>query len=1375
MPHFIACNSAARRIAFLLLMTGALSLFSLSKDLFDSIQPTARAAGSVFTVNSTGDGADNNTADNVCDDGTSHCTLRAAIQQANATPGPGIINFQIGSGPQTIRPTQRLPELTGPVVIDGAMQPGYAGAPIIELDGSLAPDGSGLVLLGGDSIVRGLVINSFFGTGIFIGGTKGGNRVEGCYIGTDITGSVARPNGNDGISTPNSNNVIGGTTPAARNVISGNSACGINVRRFCCSGDESPVTGNVIQGNYVGVNAAGDTAIPNGRAGVLITSVNSNVPFTNNLVGGAATGAGNLISGNNGNGVAFEGSQVKNNIVKGNIIGTNASLTAPLPNFHSGVSLEGSNNFVGGTGNGEGNVIAFNGDDGIKNTTFTPSTGNVLRGNSIFSNGLNNFPEGATIGIDLGPSGVTQNDAGDADAGTNDLQNFPVITSVTASASSVNVKGTLNSAASTTYDLDFYASGACNPAGNGEGARRVGSAQVTTDSGGNASFDLTFNVALSANQVFTATATDPAGNTSEFSQCAATGATAGSINFQSTRVSVNEGAGVASFVLTRTGGSAGSITVGYSVRGMTARAGSDFTATQGTFTFADGETSKSFTVPIIDDSLDEDSGKTALVSLSTTGDLDALGSLSTATLTIQDDDPLPSLSIADLSAAEGDSGTTAFDFTVTLSAVSGREVRVVFNTEDGTATGGGNDFSQPVTNGVTIPAGQTSAKLTIPVRGDTDSEPDETFFVRLFGAVNALIADGRAQGTILNDDATPSVSLSVNDVSVTEGDAGMTDAAFNVSLSGASTKTVTVDVSTSAGSAAETEDFLPVSTTLSFAPGELTKTINVPVRGDNVYERNETFTVEMRNSINALMADRSGLGTIIDDEPAPTISLGDAVVTEGDVGVTFISFPVTLSGPAGRPVGFRYRTTGDSAKPGEDFFAVENVAGFDSSLTSTHVFISVFNDTITEGDESFFLDISDAFFSGASETSGLTITRGRGVGVIRDDESASKPPTLQFDASAHTVSEDANSVTVTVTRSGDPSLAVSVDYATRSDNVASAASERNDYTPASGTLRFAAGETTKTFDVLLTDDAYTESEEFITVLLSNSAGGASLGQPAQGRINLLDNDSPPTVGNPIDGTTFFVRQHYHDFLNREPDAAGLNFWVGQTTNCGSPNLEVCRVNVSAAFFKSIEFQETGYLVERTYKTAFGDATSPNVPGTVPVIRLNEFLSDTQEIGRGIVVGQGNWQAQLEANKVAYFQSFVTRTRFSNAAPSSLSPAQFVDALFANAGVTPTAADRQAAIDEFGGASNTADAAARARALRRVAENPTLSRSELNRAFVLMEFFGYLRRNPDGAPDGDFRGWKFWLDKLNSFDGDFVKAEMVKAFIASDEYRHRFGQ
>ncbi len=285
---------------------------------------------------------------------------------------------------------------------------------------------------------------------------------------------------------------------------------------------------------------------------------------------------------------------------------------------------------------------------------------------------------------------------------------------------------------------------------------------------------------------------------------------------------------------------------------------------------------------------------------------------------------------------------------------------------------------------------------------------------------------------------------------------------------------------------------------------------------------------------------------------------------------------------------------------------------------------------------------------------------------------------------------------------------------------------------------------------------------------SNAAGGVAA-TPAF-RFTVFGDTSGITT-NEIDQTDTFVVQHYRDFLNREPDTSGLNFWMNQISQCGTNVgcIEAMRVNTSASFFLSIEFQESGYLVYRFHKSAFG-----NLAGTPVPVRLSDFVADDQQLGQGLIVGQAGWPTVLENNKQAYAAAFVQRGQFTSAFPTSMSPATFVDTLFANAGVTPASADRTAAINEFGAASTTTDVAARARALRRIAENATFASQEFNRAFVLMQYFGYLRRNPNDAPDGNFDGYNFWLTKLNQFNGNYIQAEMVKAFLSSIEYRRRFG-
>jgi hypothetical protein len=266
-------------------------------------------------------------------------------------------------------------------------------------------------------------------------------------------------------------------------------------------------------------------------------------------------------------------------------------------------------------------------------------------------------------------------------------------------------------------------------------------------------------------------------------------------------------------------------------------------------------------------------------------------------------------------------------------------------------------------------------------------------------------------------------------------------------------------------------------------------------------------------------------------------------------------------------------------------------------------------------------------------------------------------------------------------------------------------------------------------------------------------------------------------GNDIDASEFFVRQHYLDFLGREADADGLRFWTNDIESCGLDLQcrQVKRVNVSAAFFLSIEFQNTGYLVERMYKTAYGDRTEASTGLVVPIITRQEFVQDAPLISQNVVINVGNWQAQLEANKAAYALAFVQRARFKTAFPASMTPAQFVSKLNQNTGgVLSQAQVEDTLVAEL--TANNSDAG-RASVLRKVAESAELDAREKNRAYVLMQYFGYLRRNPSDAPERDlnYAGWNFWLGKLEEFGGDAVRAEMVKAFLDSAEYRNRFGQ
>jgi CSLREA domain-containing protein len=546
----------------------------------------AARAANVYTVNSTGDAPDANAGNGVCDDGAGNCTLRAAIEEANATAGTDAINFNItgAAGVRTISPASPLPDINEAVTIDGYTQPGASANTLstsdnavilIEISGANAgANANGLRIVGSGSTISGLAINRFSRDGISLNGGDG-NTISGNFIGTDATGMIDFGNGSIGIegefgSNPNSN-LIGGTTPAARNIISGNNGeAGIE---FNFAGN------NVIQGNFIGLAADGTTALGNtgfgvgagaftggtiiggddaadgtvdgnigarnyisgnGGAGVFFggaafggciiagnyigtdatgtlargngIGIGSNVGVKS-IIGGTTSGAGNLISGNTGDGISA--GFTSNLIVRRNFIGTKADGTTALGNGGDGIDINagGGGDQIGGTNaGGEGNIIAFNAEDGVQidDVGVTPANHSIL-GNSIYSNG--------GLGINLSIDGVTPNDAGDADTGANNRQNYPVINAaVPAGSGSTRVVGTFNSNAGRTFRLEFFDSPAIDASGSGEGRFYVGAIQVTTDASGNAAFDNIFAYAAPVNSYVSSTATDlTTGDTSEFS------------------------------------------------------------------------------------------------------------------------------------------------------------------------------------------------------------------------------------------------------------------------------------------------------------------------------------------------------------------------------------------------------------------------------------------------------------------------------------------------------------------------------------------------------------------------------------------------------------------------------------------------------------------------------------------------------------------------------------------------------------------------------------------------------------------------------------------------------------------------------------------
>lgn len=497
---------------------------------------SAAAQGSrTFVVNGVGDAPDSTIGDGLCATASGACTLRAAIEEANVTPDLDTIAFAIGSGAQHITLLSSLPAATSPVVIDGWTQPGFAGTPLIEIRGSILI-GNGLRILGGTSTLRGLVINGFFSHGVLIA-EGGGNALEGNYIGLDATGTLAVRNQGSGVRIESANNRIGGTEIAQRNVISGNGSVGIDGGVLIFG---SGATGNVVQGNFIGLDASGISPVPNLGRGVAIHYASYN------LVGGPMPGAGNLIAGNRASGVRVM-AQSTGNVIQRNWIGMNKRGEIrvgpwPEPGVLSNaraVHLRGDNNYVLENilvGSAADGVILFNGW-GVDLFPDGNPTNNVIYGNVIAANAQNGI--GAYVGsknrfvsnyifgnghlginlADLELEAVTPNDAGDGDLGTNDFQNFPRLTSATVAGNQTTVAGTLESGADKTHTLEFYATPACAASGHGQGAYPLGQTAVTTNGAGTGTFETVLPVAIPAGWVVTATATNPDGSTSEFSAC----------------------------------------------------------------------------------------------------------------------------------------------------------------------------------------------------------------------------------------------------------------------------------------------------------------------------------------------------------------------------------------------------------------------------------------------------------------------------------------------------------------------------------------------------------------------------------------------------------------------------------------------------------------------------------------------------------------------------------------------------------------------------------------------------------------------------------------------------------------------------------------
>ncbi|HEX8335291.1 MAG TPA: Calx-beta domain-containing protein, partial [Pyrinomonadaceae bacterium] len=575
------------------------------------------------------------------------------------------------------------------------------------------------------------------------------------------------------------------------------------------------------------------------------------------------------------------------------------------------------------------------------------------------------------------------------------------------------------------------------------------------------------------------------------------------LQFSSATYTVGEGSATATITVTRAGGTNGGVTVNYATSDATAVAGSDYTATNGTLTFAEGDNSETFTVAINGDALDEPNEGLNLTLSSPLGG--ALGAQTTAVLHITDDDATPTLSISDVTVTEGNTGmspATNATFVVTLTGASAQPVTVSYNTADGSATQPG-DY-HPKGGTVTYNPGETGTRnIDIEVVGDTADEPNETFNLNLSTPTNATINDGTGVGTITDDDGAP--ALNISDVSVIEGNAGTTAATFTVSLLPASGQTVTVNYAAADGTATTGGgDYAAASGTLTFVPGDTSETVTVNVTGETAAEAHENFVVNLSSPSNAGLGDSQGQGTIRNDDTSLSINdLLDNGINEGNnsVGTSFV-FTVSLSHVSALPVSFNYATANDTATAPHDFIGARATLEIPAGSTSASIAVLVVGDNTFENNEEFAVNLSSAV--------NAVIADAQGRARILNDEAASLfqisgGPNQISGGSNFSISEGGGTATFTITRTGSTAGGVTVNYAT-SNGTATAGS---DYTAASGPITFAEGDMSETFEVSILNDTLDEPDE--TVIVSLTPGfGASPGTASSVSLKIADDDAPPT-------------------------------------------------------------------------------------------------------------------------------------------------------------------------------------------------------------------------------------------------------------------------
>lgn len=570
------------------------------------------------------------------------------------------------------------------------------------------------------------------------------------------------------------------------------------------------------------------------------------------------------------------------------------------------------------------------------------------------------------------------------------------------------------------------------------------------------------------------------------------------------------------------------VSVDYATAPGTASAGVDYNSASGTLTFEPGETAKTISVTVLGD-LQFETDETLLLNLSSP--IGATIQTAQAVGTILDDDQRPTISIADVSAAEGNAGTTAMQFTVSLSNPSSDVITVEYQTVSGTAAAG-IDY-QDTTGILTFEAGQTEQTVDVLIVGDTLFEPDETFTLELFSPENAELADGEAVGTITNDDQQPTIVIS--DAEVLEGDDGTTELVFTVQLSTASALPVEVNFATAAGTATETDDFQSQSGTLTFLPEQTIQTITILVVGDTVPEADETLFVELSDPTGATLQNEQATGTILDDDEPPTLSISDVSISEGNSGTRAMQFTVTLSRTSSQTVNVSFATQAGTSTSDVDFESNGGVLSFAPGVLQQTVTIQIIGDELDEADETLAVVLSSP--------ENATLADNIGLGTILDDD---PQPTISIaNASAVEGNSGTTLLEFVVTLSAPSGRPVTVAFTTADD---SATVGDGDYLPVSGTVTFEPGETQKSVFVSANGDTRFESTETFFVNLSNPTNATF--QRSQGQGEIQNDDAPFTPGS-VSGFVYVDVNNNGQRDARERPLAGVTVRMTGTDDFGA--------------------------------------------------------------------------------------------------------------------------------------------------------------------------------------------------------------------------------